>query len=68
MASPRILADFCLWGAPKPNYGTVGDIEGEVVAYCTKKGHGTRLIPPGTLTAVYVPYQLLVLNMLHAGC
>ena len=50
---PRSEADFCLWGSPKAN-GVVGDIEAVVVAYCTKPGHGTRLIPPGTLTAVYV--------------
>lgn len=25
----------------------VGDTEGEMVAWCTKPGHGTRLIPPG---------------------
>jgi len=45
------ITDFCLWGSPKPN-GVIGDIEGDVVAYCTKPGHGTRLLPPGTLTAV----------------
>jgi len=45
------IQDFCLWGSPKAN-GVVGDVEGIVVAYCTKPGHGTRLIPPGTLTAV----------------
>jgi hypothetical protein len=45
------IDDFCLWGSPKPN-GVIGDVEGIVVAYCTKPGRGTRLIPPGTLTAV----------------
>ncbi|TFK20393.1 hypothetical protein FA15DRAFT_129219 [Coprinopsis marcescibilis] len=45
------LDDFCLWGPP--DYGrTVGDIEGIMVAYCTKPGHGTRLIPEGALTGV----------------
>jgi len=45
------IEDFCLWGSPKAN-GVIGDVEAVVVAYCTKSGHGTRLIPPGTLTAV----------------
>src|SRR5688572_13020286 len=30
----------------------VGDIEGIMVAYCSKPGHGTRLIPAGALTGV----------------
>jgi len=45
------ITDFCLWGGPKPN-SVIGDVEAEVVAYCTKAGHGTRIMPPGTLTAV----------------
>lgn len=45
------LDDFCLWGPPE--YGrTVGDIEGIMVAWCTKPGHGTRLIPEGALKGV----------------
>ncbi|KAJ2917902.1 hypothetical protein MD484_g2524, partial [Candolleomyces efflorescens] len=45
------IDDFCLWGPPE--YGReVGDIEGIMVAYCTKPGHGTRLIPAGALTGV----------------
>ena len=52
------MEDFCLWGSPTPN-GAIGDIEAVVVAYCTKSGRGTRLIPPGTLTAVYVPISLI---------
>jgi hypothetical protein len=45
------IDDFCIWGSPTAN-GVIGNLEGEVVAYCTKPGHGARLIPPGTLTAV----------------
>jgi len=45
------IDDFCLWGPPE--YGkSVGDIEGIMVAWCTKPGHGTRLIPKGALTGV----------------
>ncbi|EAU85094.1 macrofage activating glycoprotein [Coprinopsis cinerea okayama7 len=43
--------DFCLW-AP-PTLGTVGALEREVVAYCTKSGRGARTIPDGTLTGVH---------------
>ncbi|KAI0819304.1 hypothetical protein BC628DRAFT_1285628, partial [Trametes gibbosa] len=45
------LDDFCLWAPPKPD-STIGDTEGEEVAWCTKKGRGTRLIPAGALTGV----------------
>lgn len=45
------VTDFCLWGPPDPN-SVVGDTEGEAVAWCTKPGHGTRLIPAGALTGV----------------
>jgi hypothetical protein len=30
----------------------IGNVEAEVVAYCTKPGHGTRIMPAGTLTGV----------------
>ncbi|KAH6885695.1 macrophage activating glycoprotein [Coprinopsis sp. MPI-PUGE-AT-0042] len=43
--------DFCIWGPPE--YGReVGDIEGIMVAWCTKPGHGTRLIPEGAITGI----------------
>lgn len=45
------LDDFCLWAPPNPD-STIGDTEGEEVAWCTKKGYGTRLIPGGALTGV----------------
>lgn len=44
--------DFCLFGPPSKNK-TVGDSEEIMVAYCTKAGYGTRLIPDGTLTGVH---------------
>jgi len=44
-------ADFCLWAPSKPGE-EVGAIEGEMIAWCTKPGHGTRLIPEGALTGV----------------
>ncbi|KAH9481045.1 hypothetical protein JR316_0005564 [Psilocybe cubensis] len=45
------LDDFCLW-APAEYGATVGDIEGSMIAWCTKPGHGTRLIPEGALHGV----------------
>ncbi|KAG9092997.1 hypothetical protein FRC07_011547, partial [Ceratobasidium sp. 392] len=43
------LSDWCLWSSPEPN-GVIGNIEGESVAYCSKPGHGTRVIPAGAIT------------------
>lgn len=45
------IDDFCLWAPPQPN-STIGDTEGQEVAWCTKPGHGTRLIPAGALQGV----------------
>ncbi|KAJ7336355.1 manno protein [Mycena albidolilacea] len=45
------LDDFCLWAPRNPN-SLIADTEGEEVAWCTKPGHGTRLIPPGALQGV----------------
>ncbi|ESK95929.1 macrofage activating glycoprotein [Moniliophthora roreri MCA 2997] len=43
--------DFCVWAPPSP--GTIGDTERIEVAYCTKSGRGTRLIPDGSLKGVH---------------
>jgi len=43
--------DFCIWAPSEPGH-TVGDIEGEMIAWCTKPGHGTRVMPKGTITGV----------------
>jgi hypothetical protein len=45
------LIDFCLWAPPEKGR-SVGEIEGEMVAWCTQPGHGTRVIPDGTITGV----------------
>lgn len=45
------IDDFCLWAPPVAN-SVIADTEGEEVAWCTKPGHGTRLIPEGALTGV----------------
>jgi len=45
------IDDFCLWAPPQPN-STIGDTEGQEVAWCTKPGHGTRIIPSEALQGV----------------
>ena len=50
-AESMLSEDFCLWGPPEPN-SLIGNTEGEAVAWCTKPGRGTRLIPAGALTGV----------------
>ena len=40
-----------MW-APSKKDSTIADTEGEEVAWCTKPGHGTRVIPPGALQGV----------------
>lgn len=45
-----VSLDFCLWAPPDVGK-EVGEIEGEMIAWCTKK-HGTRLIPNGAITGL----------------
>ena len=45
---PCAQLDFCLWAPATPN-STIADTEGEVVAWCTKKGYGTRIMTEGTV-------------------
>ncbi|ORY92690.1 hypothetical protein BCR35DRAFT_349035 [Leucosporidium creatinivorum] len=46
------LDDFCLWAPPVPG-DVVGNIEGEMVAWCTRgEQYGARTIPAGALTGV----------------
>ncbi|KZV66198.1 hypothetical protein PENSPDRAFT_655125 [Peniophora sp. CONT] len=61
------LSDFCLWGPAKPN-SVIGDAEGEVVAWCSKAGHGTRVMPPGTLQGVQLlkaPDYVMITGMIN---
>jgi len=44
------IDDFCIFAPPKAS--SIGNAEGEVVAYCTKPTHGSRVMPAGTLTGV----------------
>ncbi|KAL8290084.1 hypothetical protein RQP46_003023 [Phenoliferia psychrophenolica] len=63
------VSDFCLWGSDGlyPN-GTIGDVEAAVVAYCTRSGHGARIMPAGTITAVQfmrTPGYIQVVGLLN---
>ena len=51
-------SDFCMWGSPTPN-GQIGDVEAAVVAYCSQPGHGTRIMPAGTITGAQVSFVLI---------
>jgi len=50
------LSDFCLWSSSKTD-DTIGESEAREVAWCTKPGHGTRVIPPGALTGAQWLYS-----------
>jgi len=45
------ISDFCLWAPDKPN-STIAETEGDEIGWCTKNGHGTRGIPPGTFYGI----------------
>ncbi|GAA6014066.1 hypothetical protein JCM10207_000225 [Rhodosporidiobolus poonsookiae] len=47
------LDDFCLYAPPKAG-STIGDTERYEVAWCTKAGHGARLLPKGTITGAHM--------------
>lgn len=44
-------SDFCMWSSPKQN-DNIGASEAYEVAWCTKPGHGTRIIPSGAITGM----------------
>jgi len=48
------VTDFCLFAPPEPGPDSViGNTERIEVAWCTKNGTGTRLIPDGTITGAH---------------
>lgn len=49
--------DFCLWGPRNisaVSTNLIGNIEPEVVAYCSKPRNNARIIPDGVVTAAHV--------------
>ncbi|KAI0821903.1 hypothetical protein BC628DRAFT_1328512 [Trametes gibbosa] len=48
------LDDWCVFAPPQPGPDSViGNTERIEVAWCTKDGHGTRLIPDGSITGAH---------------
>jgi len=45
------ITDFCMWSSTQPS-DTIGESEAREVAWCTKPGHGTRVIPAGAISGV----------------
>ncbi|KAJ7032732.1 hypothetical protein C8F04DRAFT_1184693 [Mycena alexandri] len=63
------IDDFCLW-APNPVNATIADAEGDVVAWCSKKGHGTRIMPDGAITSIQLiqtPSYIQISGTLNQG-
>ncbi|TIA82014.1 hypothetical protein E3P98_01665 [Wallemia ichthyophaga] len=52
LLSVNSIDDFCIFG-PKEANKTIGDTEGEQVAWCTQPRNDARLIPDGTFTGVH---------------
>jgi hypothetical protein len=48
-----LYSDFCGFFPSTPNQ-TIADTEGIEVAWCSKKGHGTRGMPPDTIHGIQV--------------
>jgi len=47
------IADFCMWSSNfNTDTDTIAEGEAREVAWCTQHGHGTRIIPEGSLTGV----------------
>ncbi|KAI8974882.1 hypothetical protein BD414DRAFT_424059 [Trametes punicea] len=48
------LDDWCIFAPPQPGpNSTIGDTERIEVSWCIADGHGTRLIPDGTITGAH---------------
>jgi len=48
-----LYSDFCGFFPSTPN-STISDTEGIEVSWCSKNGHGTRGMPPGTIQGIQV--------------
>ncbi|WFD29181.1 hypothetical protein MSPP1_000186 [Malassezia sp. CBS 17886] len=66
LASLNSVDDWCTFG-PKDNKKPLGDVEFEVVAYCTKPRNGARVIPDGTVTAAHFVKTPLYVQVMALG-
>ncbi|WFD42763.1 hypothetical protein MPSI1_001413 [Malassezia psittaci] len=66
LATVNSVDDWCTFGPPD-NSKTLGDVEGEVVAYCTKARNNARVIPDGTVTAAHFVKTPLYVQIMALG-
>lgn len=66
LASINGVDDWCTFG-PKDNSKELGEVEEEVVAYCTKPRNGARVIPDGTVTAAHFVKTPLYVQVMARG-
>lgn len=58
--------DFCLFAPAEPN-SAIGNVEAEVVAWCTKERNGARLIPDGAITSAHFVKTPLYVQIQGSG-
>jgi len=63
------LEDFCVWSPPYSDgtNATIPITERIEVAWCTKPGYGTRLLPPGTITGAHFVKTSLYVQLTGIG-
>ncbi|CCF48733.1 hypothetical protein NDA11_000530 [Ustilago hordei] len=66
LATLNSVDDWCTYGPMEP--GTIiGNVEGEVVAYCTKPRNNARVIPDGTVTGAHFVKTPLYVQLMALG-
>lgn len=65
LISVNSIDDWCTFASPDGE--SIADVEGEVVAYCTKARNNARVIPDGTLTAVHFITTPLYVQVMALG-
>ncbi|WFD02936.1 hypothetical protein MOBT1_001625 [Malassezia obtusa] len=66
LISINSVDDWCTFGPPD-NSKEMGDVEAEVVAYCTKPRNNARVIPDGTVTAAHFVKTDLYVQIMALG-
>ncbi|CEH14499.1 hypothetical protein CBOM_02340 [Ceraceosorus bombacis] len=66
LVSVNSVDDWCIYGPPE-NGQTIANVEGEVVAYCTKPRNNARVIPDGTVTAAHFVKTPLYVQLMALG-
>ena len=66
LASLNSVDDWCTFGPPD-NTQPLGNVEGEVVAWCTKPRNNARVIPDGTVTSAHFVKTPLYVQVMARG-